>query len=372
MTDAVQERVLLVEDDDSLRQLLVEELEDRGLQVRALASAEEAVGSLESWEPALVVSDLRLPGADGMALLRRVKSMQAAPAFLVITAFGSIQQAVAALEKAPTNFSLPLDLEHFALAVGRALETRRLRDEVRRFQQLLSDDRFHGMLGRSRVMRGLFDQIRQLARAEGPVLVIGESGTGKELVARGCTPRASAPAARSWPSTAPGCRPSSWKASSSAMSPVPSPAPIARTRGCSNRPTAVRSFSTRSARCRCRCRPSSCACCRKARSARWVPSANSAWTCASSPPAIARWKPRPGARRSAKTCSSVWKPSFCRCRRCVIARRISNCWPPASSPTLPRAADGRCAASRRRRWSSYAAIRSRATCASCRTPLSGQ
>ena len=101
----------------------------------------------------------------------------------MITAFGSIQQAVAAL-KAPTNFSPPLDLEHFALAVGRALETRRLRDEVRRFQQLLSDDRFHGMLGRSRVMRGLFDQIRQLARAEGPVLVIGESGTGKELVAR--------------------------------------------------------------------------------------------------------------------------------------------------------------------------------------------
>jgi DNA-binding NtrC family response regulator len=185
MTEVTQERVLLVEDDDSLRQLLVEELEDRGLQVRALASAEEAVGSLESWEPALVVSDLRLPGADGMALLRRVKTMQAAPAFLVITAFGSIQQAVAALKEGADEFlTKPLDLEHFGLAVARALETRRLRDEVRRFQQLLSDDRFHGMLGRSRVMRGLFDQIRQLARAEGPVLVIGESGTGKELVAR--------------------------------------------------------------------------------------------------------------------------------------------------------------------------------------------
>ncbi len=185
MTEVTQERVLLVEDDNSLRQLLVEELEDRGLQVRALASAEEAVGSLESWEPALVVSDLRLPGADGMALLRRVRTMQAAPAFLVITAFGSIQQAVAALKEGADEFlTKPLDLEHFALAVARALETRRLRDEVRRFQQLLSDDRFHGMLGRSRVMRGLFDQIRQLARAEGPVLVIGESGTGKELVAR--------------------------------------------------------------------------------------------------------------------------------------------------------------------------------------------
>ena len=185
MSDALQERVLLVEDDDGLRQLLVEELEDRGLQVRARASAEQAAGELESWEPALVVSDLRLPGADGMALLRRVKAMQAAPAFLVITAFGSIQQAVAALKEGADEFlTKPLDLEHFALAVARALETRRLRDEVRRFQQLLSDDRFHGMLGRSRVMRGLFDQIRQLARAEGPVLVIGESGTGKELVAR--------------------------------------------------------------------------------------------------------------------------------------------------------------------------------------------
>ncbi|MFC3607503.1 sigma-54-dependent transcriptional regulator [Stutzerimonas tarimensis] len=180
-----EERVLVVEDDESLRQLLVEELADRGLEVRGVASAEKAAALLERWEPALVISDLRLPGADGMALLRRVKAMQAAPAFLVITAFGSIQQAVAALKEGADEFlTKPLDLEHFGLAVGRAMETRRLRDEVKRFQQLLSDDRFHGMLGRSRVMRGLFDQIRQLARAAGPVLVIGESGTGKELVAR--------------------------------------------------------------------------------------------------------------------------------------------------------------------------------------------
>jgi len=185
MDEGAPQRVLVVEDDDGLRQLLVEELEDRELSVRAVASAEEAVPLLEGWEPDLVVSDLRLPGADGMALLRRVKAMQAAPAFLVITAFGSIQQAVAALKEGADEFlTKPLDLDHLGLAVSRALETRHLRDEVRRFQQLLSDDRFHGMLGRSRVMRGLFDQIRQLARAAGPVLVIGESGTGKELVAR--------------------------------------------------------------------------------------------------------------------------------------------------------------------------------------------
>jgi two-component system response regulator AtoC len=179
------ERVLVVEDDEGLRQLLVDELEDRGLGTRAVNSAEEASPLLERWEPTLVVSDLRLPGADGMALLRRVREMHAAPAFLMITAFGSVQQAVAALKEGADEFlTKPLDLEHFGFAVARVLETRRLRGEVRRFHELLGDDGFHGMIGRSRVMRELFDQIRQLAGAAGPVLVTGESGTGKELVAR--------------------------------------------------------------------------------------------------------------------------------------------------------------------------------------------
>ena len=70
MDDSTPQRVLVVEDDDGLRQLLVEELEDRELSVRAVPSAEEAVPLLEGWEPDLVLSDLRLPGADGMALLR--------------------------------------------------------------------------------------------------------------------------------------------------------------------------------------------------------------------------------------------------------------------------------------------------------------
>src|SRR5690625_4160627 len=120
-----------------------------------------------------------------MTLLRRIKAMHIAPAFLVITAFGSVQQAVTALKEGADDFlTKPLDLEHFGLTVARLLETRRLRSEIRRFRELLADERFHGMLGHSRAMRELFDQIRQLARAAGPVLIIGESGTGKELVAR--------------------------------------------------------------------------------------------------------------------------------------------------------------------------------------------
>lgn len=185
MNDLPAERVLVVEDDQGLRQLLLDELEDRGLSVQGVPSTEEAVTLLEQWVPDLVVSDLRLPGADGMTLLRHTRTMHIGPAFLVITAFGSVQQAVAALKEGADEFlTKPLDLEHFALTVERLLETRRLRGEVRRFRELLADERFHGMLGHSRAMRELFDQIRQLARAAGPVLIIGESGTGKELVAR--------------------------------------------------------------------------------------------------------------------------------------------------------------------------------------------
>ncbi len=179
------ERVLLVEDDTGLRRLLAEELVDAGLQVRAVGSAEQALTELPRFEPELVISDLRLPGMDGMALLERTRGQHAAPAFLVITGFGSISQAVAALKTGADEFlTKPLDLEHFLLCVRRILDTRRLRGEVSRFRDLLDRSGFHGMVGQSRPMRGLFDQIRQLARASGPVLIVGESGTGKELVAK--------------------------------------------------------------------------------------------------------------------------------------------------------------------------------------------
>ncbi|RFA29841.1 sigma-54-dependent Fis family transcriptional regulator [Alkalilimnicola ehrlichii] len=179
------ERVLLVEDDAGLRRLLAEELEDAGIDVYAVGSAEEALAQLSRTEPDLVISDIRLPGADGMELLERVRGIHAPPSFLVITAFGSIAQAVAALKAGADEFlTKPLDLEHFLLCVRRILDTRKLRGEVRRFRELLDDSSFHGMVGQSRPMRVLFDQIRQLAKASGPVLIIGESGTGKELVAK--------------------------------------------------------------------------------------------------------------------------------------------------------------------------------------------
>ncbi len=179
------ERVLVVEDDPGMRELLLEELRDASLQAEAAGSMQEALTLLDRWKPDLVVSDLRLPDADGMDLLKAARAAHPAPAFLMITAFGSIQQAVAALKEGADEFlTKPLDLEHFGLAVMRALENRRLRGEVQRFRELMHQEHFHGMFGRSQIMRELFEQIRVLARADGAVLIVGESGTGKELVAK--------------------------------------------------------------------------------------------------------------------------------------------------------------------------------------------
>ena len=184
---AIEAHILLVEDDDSLAGLLQEELTDASFQVERVASAEAAVDRLQQPDAHfdVIVSDLRLPGASGLQLLTHVRERPSSPAFLVITAFGSIAQAVEALKLGADDFlTKPLDLEHFRLAVQRILQNRQLREEVRRARELMAGDHFHDIYGRSACMQELFQQIRQVSLGAGPVLIGGESGVGKELVAR--------------------------------------------------------------------------------------------------------------------------------------------------------------------------------------------
>ncbi len=182
-----QVRILIVEDDQELGTLLREEVTDQGMEAKWTGSAEEALILMEKWRPDMVVTDLRLPGMNGLDLLRRTQQdfAQSQPDFLVITAFGTISRAVETLKAGAEDFlTKPLDLDHFMLTVQRVLRNRKMRMEISMIKSLLDDDGFHGLIGKSRSMRRLFDQIRRVARAEGPVLIVGESGTGKELVAR--------------------------------------------------------------------------------------------------------------------------------------------------------------------------------------------
>lgn len=189
--------VLVVEDDSGHRELLREELAEAGYPVSAVATAEEALTLLREQTFSLVVSDLRLPGADGFAVLERSRALVPAPGFIMLTGFGTIDQAVAALKAGADDFlTKPIDLEHLRIAADRVLQTRRLRSEVQQYRQVLGDDGFHGMHGKSPVMLRLFDLIRRIARSDGSVLITGESGTGKELVARALheeSPRAGKP-----------------------------------------------------------------------------------------------------------------------------------------------------------------------------------
>ncbi len=177
--------LLLVEDDESLASLMRDELMEAGYEVTVTANAEEAWGHLQATPMLLVVSDLRLPGMDGMALLQHSRGLPQPPGFIVVTAFGSIEQAVDALKQGADDFlTKPLNFDHLRLSVHRVMESHGLRRELEHYRELVEGGDFHGIIGRSTPMAELFRTIQLIARADGPVLVSGESGTGKELVAR--------------------------------------------------------------------------------------------------------------------------------------------------------------------------------------------
>jgi DNA-binding NtrC family response regulator len=177
--------ILVVEDDPDLQQLLLEELEEAGHCCAACGTLQAARDFLIKQLPQLVISDLRLPDGSGLTLLENVKQLPIKPGFIVITAFGTIDQAVDALKRGADDFlTKPLDLEHLCLCVERSLQRQQLQQELVYYRRLLDEGEFHGMIGASSSMRQLFAQLRQIAHAEGPVLITGESGVGKELVAR--------------------------------------------------------------------------------------------------------------------------------------------------------------------------------------------
>lgn len=183
MTD---ETILIVEDDATLRELIVEEVQRLGYQTLDVDSAESAMSLLSRVAPvSLIISDLKLPDASGLELLASIDRLPVPPNFIVVTAFGTIEQAVDALQQGADNFlTKPLNFDHLMLCIERVLRERRLRQEVEAYRRVMNAGDFHGIVGRSQPMQRLFEQIRIVGRARGPALVFGESGTGKELVAR--------------------------------------------------------------------------------------------------------------------------------------------------------------------------------------------
>nr|WP_249325772.1 sigma-54 dependent transcriptional regulator [Halomonas boliviensis] len=172
--------MLVVEDDAAIRELLEEELQDAGYTTLGVPSAEEAIALLSHTSVSLVITDVRLPGMTGIQLLQQLRQAGSELGIIVITAFGTIDQAVEALKLGADDFlTKPLDLDAIRDAVFRVLERQRL---------AVSHDadisHFHGIVGKSQVMQTLFHDASRLAKSDAPILILGESGTGKELLAR--------------------------------------------------------------------------------------------------------------------------------------------------------------------------------------------
>jgi DNA-binding NtrC family response regulator len=178
--------VFLVDDDDGSREAMTRTLERVGYTLRSFPSAEDALESLRSGDPVdVVVSDVRMPGMDGYEFLRQVRAEFPHLPFLLVTAFGDIQDAVAALQEGADDYlTKPVKMQELRQRVQLHLERRVLSDENKRLRQRLEKSfGFAGIVGHSLAMEDLLERLRVAAPTRSTVLIVGESGTGKELVA---------------------------------------------------------------------------------------------------------------------------------------------------------------------------------------------
>ena len=181
----MKDRILIVEDDKIMRVTLTEYLINSGYAVHAFEKGIDGIAACNEDEFSLVITDVRLPDMDGFNLLKALKKKAGNIPVIVMTAFGTIKDAVEAIKIGAFDYiTKPFSLDEFTLIVKRALEVKALREENLRLKRDLSVCfGYQNIIGESAVMTGLFQLIEKVAETESNILISGESGTGKEMVA---------------------------------------------------------------------------------------------------------------------------------------------------------------------------------------------
>ncbi len=179
-------RILIAEDDATQREIIEDILSQDGYEVTAVESAPAALEAVEADSYNILLTDLRMPGMDGLELLRRVKGVQPDVEVIVMTAYATVSTAVTAMKEGATDYlAKPFDKEQLLVVMNKTLERMELRQENRQLRELVTQASSLGnIIGESESMQAVFRIAQRAVPINSTVLITGESGTGKELVAR--------------------------------------------------------------------------------------------------------------------------------------------------------------------------------------------
>lgn len=177
--------ILVIEDEQSMREVLKILLEEEAYEVTTAASGQEGIEQVRSNLYDLVITDIKMPGADGFEVLRQVKGVSPDTVVIMVTAFGTTESAIEAMKIGAYDYiHKPFKIDEIRLIVKKALEKKKLREELSLLREKFQASyRLENIIGKSSKMQELFKLIPKVANSSSTVLITGESGTGKELVA---------------------------------------------------------------------------------------------------------------------------------------------------------------------------------------------
>ncbi|MBK5257928.1 MAG: sigma-54-dependent Fis family transcriptional regulator [Vicinamibacteria bacterium] len=179
-------RIVVIDDEVNAATALETLLKEDGYEVASAHDAHSGLALIEQNDADVVLTDLRMPGMDGLQLLTKLKQARPQTMVILMTAYGTVKNAVRAMKNGAEDYlSKPLDVEELEVVVERAIEKKRLIEETRQLRERVAEKyKFENMLGESPAMLHAFKTIRQVAPSSASVLLLGESGTGKELFAQ--------------------------------------------------------------------------------------------------------------------------------------------------------------------------------------------